>query len=66
MKHFEIIKTALTISYFEKLIYDYKIIDARFYLSRPIFKLRYNLPTIRVLKNPFALGAEYLLRKNNE
>jgi len=49
---------------FEKkcLNMGFKIIDSNYYFSRPIFKLRYNLPTIKAFNHSTIFGAEYLLR----
>jgi hypothetical protein len=65
-KKYPAMKTALTIDEFEHLICDYRILDQRFYVSRPIYKVRYGLPVIRCPKNPFALGAEYLLESRKK
>ena len=40
----------------------FKIIDKNYYLSRPIFKLRYNLPTVRAFNHFTTFGCEYLMQ----
>ena len=51
---------------------NYTIANADYYLLRPVFKMKFGLPTIRLtsisslpgVKNYFSLEASYLLRKN--
>ena len=63
-KKFEVMTTALSIKRFEKLTRDdYKVIDKQFYLFRPVFKIRFGLPVVRIPKLFFATGAEFLLEK---
>lgn len=62
----------LTVQKFEKAAKDagYNIENKRFYLLRPVFKMKFGLPAIRLpksivpnfLKNFFAMEASYLLR----
>ena len=40
----------------------FKIIDKNRYLSRPSFKLRYNLPVIKAINHITTFGCEYLLK----
>jgi hypothetical protein len=66
IKHFPAMDTAISIREFERLITDFDIIDRRFYLLRPVFKIRWCLPVIRIFKNPWAMGAEYLLKRRGD
>ncbi len=63
-------KIGLTLNDFEKLIEDNKfnIVKMELFFSRPIFKLRYKIPTIKFpnivfLREFFATGCETLLKK---
>jgi len=40
----------------------FRIIDKNYYLSRPIFKIRYNIPTVRAFNRITTFGCEYLLQ----
>ena len=55
---------AVNMTAFENMCQNmgFKIIDKNYYLSRPIFKLRYNLPTVRAFNRITTFGCEYLLQ----
>jgi len=55
---------AVNMTAFENMCQNmgFKIIDKNYYLSRPIFKLRYNLPTVRAFNHFTTFGCEYLMQ----